>query len=80
MTALHWAVVNGHRTMVSALLAANSDPGAVDAQGETPLMVAQRRAQCRDGGRGGLRPSVFGDIATLLGGVAKTVRLRDDAG
>lgn len=71
-TPLHWAVVNGHRTTTVALLAAKASPYAIDNAGETPLAVAERRAQCRAVDRGGLRPSVFGDIATLLGGKAKT--------
>ena len=72
---LHWAVVNGHRTAVNALLTAGADANASDAANETPLEIAQRRAQCRATDRGGLRPSVFGDIATLLGGSGKTVKL-----
>lgn len=77
-TPLHWAVTNGHRTVVVVLLAASAAVDACDAQGETPLAVAERRAQCRANDRPhGLRPSHFGDIATLLGGNAKTVRLKD---
>ncbi|EGD75650.1 hypothetical protein PTSG_07767 [Salpingoeca rosetta] len=74
-TPLHWAVVNGHRTAVCALLDHGADATARDAADETPLMIAERRAQCRAADRGGLRPSVFGDIATLLGGSGKTVKL-----
>eukprot|EP00041_Stephanoeca_diplocostata_P034536 m.1182726 g.1182726 ORF g.1182726 m.1182726 type:complete len:1015 (-) comp24539_c0_seq2:2003-5047(-) len=77
-TPLHWAVTNGHRTVVAALLEAGAAVDARDVQGETPLAVAERRAQCRAADRPhGLRPSHFGDIATLLGGNAKTVRLKD---
>eukprot|EP00035_Acanthoeca_spectabilis_P011122 m.195803 g.195803 ORF g.195803 m.195803 type:complete len:981 (+) comp15239_c0_seq1:202-3144(+) len=77
-TPLHWAVQNGHRTAVVALLEASSDPNAKDAAGETPLQVAERRAQCRAVDRPhGLRPADFGGIAILLGGNAKTVRLKN---
>jgi hypothetical protein len=47
---------------------------AVDGAGETPLAIAERRAQCGANDRGGARASVFGAIATSLGGSAKTVR------
>ena len=44
-----------------------------DGAGETPLRVAERRAQCRAQDRpDGLRPSVFGGIASMLGGSGKT--------
>ena len=55
---------------------AGSDPHATDLQHETPIQIAERRAQCRAADRpNGLRPSVFGDIAKQLGGSGKTVRL-----
>ena len=76
-TPLHWAVVNGHTTSVAALLEHNASAAKslADDSGETPLNVAERRAQCKAQDRpDGLRPSVFGNIATQLGGVAKTVR------
>lgn len=76
-TPLHWAVVNGHTTAVAALLEhnANAAKSLPDDGGETPLQVAERRAQCKAQDRpDGLRPSVFGNIATQLGGMAKTVR------
>ena len=77
-TPLLWAVQNGHFNAVQALLAHSSDANARDDQGETPLQVAERRAQCRADDRPhGLRPADFGAIATLLGGNAKTVRLKD---
>eukprot|EP00438_Fugacium_kawagutii_P013071 Skav213372 [mRNA] locus=scaffold797:53917:56407:+ [translate_table: standard] len=44
---LHWAVVNGHRSMVVKLLHAGADRNLSDDLGETPLAVAERRAQCR---------------------------------
>eukprot|EP00873_Tetraselmis_striata_P022007 jgi/Tetstr1/442271/TSEL_030412.t1 len=73
-TPLHWAVVNGHQQAVAALLEAGASAKAVDSAGETPLAVAERRAQCGANDRGGARASVFGAIATTLGGSAKTVR------
>lgn len=77
-TPLHWAVQNGHRTAVVALLEMSSDPAAKDSAGESPLQVAERRAQCRAVDRPhGFRPADFGGIATLLGGNSKTVRLKD---
>ncbi|CAJ1352387.1 unnamed protein product, partial [Effrenium voratum] len=72
---LHWAVVNGHRSAVVALLAAGADRTLRDGAGETPLAVAERRAQCRAQDRPqDMGASVFGDIATLLGGSASTAR------
>lgn len=72
---LHWAVVNGHRTVVVWLLEAGATKSLHDAAGETPLQVAERRAQCRAQDRpDGMGASVFGDIATLLGGSAATAR------
>lgn len=71
-TPLHWAVVNGHRSVVVKLLAAGADRLARDVQQETPLSVAERRAQCRASDRGDRGASVFGDIARLLGGTAST--------
>eukprot|EP00927_Polykrikos_kofoidii_P076810 TRINITY_DN73839_c0_g1_i1.p1 TRINITY_DN73839_c0_g1~~TRINITY_DN73839_c0_g1_i1.p1 ORF type:complete len:965 (+),score=134.90 TRINITY_DN73839_c0_g1_i1:84-2978(+) len=74
-TPLHWAVDNGHRVEVDVLLAAGAQHTLADTAGETPLQVAERRAQCSARDRpGGLGASVFGDIATLLGGSAKTRR------
>ncbi|CAE8668500.1 unnamed protein product, partial [Polarella glacialis] len=74
-SALHWAVVNGHRTMVSRLLEAGADRNLSDSSSETPLQIAERRAQCTAKDRPeGLGASVFGDIATLLGGSASTAR------
>ena len=73
-TALHWAVVNGHRGIVQRLIDAKASTKGKDERGETPLEIAERRAQC---GNAALRPdglgaSAFGDIASLLGGSGKT--------
>jgi ankyrin repeat protein len=79
-TPLHWAVVNGHRTAVAVLLENGADvsKSVPDHGNETALQVAERRAQCRAQDRpDGLRPSVFGDIATQLGGRAKTTSEAD---
>ncbi|EDQ90397.1 uncharacterized protein MONBRDRAFT_2715, partial [Monosiga brevicollis MX1] len=46
-TPLHWAVQNGHLISVQALLQHGAQARAEDAQGETPLAIAERRAQCR---------------------------------
>ncbi|CAE7253525.1 srfAB [Symbiodinium sp. CCMP2592] len=74
-SALHWAVVNGNRTVVLKLLEAGADRNLRDAAGETPLLIAERRAQCRAQDRpGDMGASVFGDIATLLGGSASTAK------
>eukprot|EP00434_Breviolum_minutum_P026854 symbB.v1.2.023735.t1/scaffold2195.1/size86141/7 len=74
-TPLHWAVVNGHRSMVVKLLDAGADRTLSDDQGETALAVAERRAQCRAQDRpADMGASVFGDIATLLGGSASTAK------
>ncbi|KAI8817764.1 uncharacterized protein EV422DRAFT_204812 [Fimicolochytrium jonesii] len=72
-TALHWAVVNGHRNAAQTLLAWGGDRQAVDSAGETPLDVAERRARCGANERqAGVGASVFGDIAKLLGGSGAT--------
>eukprot|EP00439_Symbiodinium_sp_Y106_P076800 s689_g15.t3 len=74
-SALHWAVVNGNRTVVLKLLEAGADRNLRDAAGETPLLIAERRAQCRAQDRPqDMGASVFGDIATLLGGSASTAK------
>eukprot|EP00929_Paragymnodinium_shiwhaense_P006814 TRINITY_DN110779_c0_g1_i1.p1 TRINITY_DN110779_c0_g1~~TRINITY_DN110779_c0_g1_i1.p1 ORF type:complete len:905 (-),score=157.26 TRINITY_DN110779_c0_g1_i1:15-2729(-) len=74
-TPLHWAADNGHRVAVEVLMAAGAKRTATDKTGETPLQIAERRAQCRAQDRPtGMGASVFGDIATLLGGNAKTQR------
>ena len=44
-TPLHWAVTNGHPTTVQVLLEYSADPAAKDDLDETPLQVAERRAQ-----------------------------------
>ncbi len=72
-TPLHWAVINGHRTAVMRLLEAGASVKAKDAAGETPLEMAERRARCGASDRpDGIRTSVFGDIAKLLGGSGAT--------
>lgn len=75
-TPLHWAVVNGHRTMVAKLLECGADRKKVDDKGETPLAIAERRARCGAKERPeGMGASVFGDIAKLLGGSGSTKRV-----
>ncbi|KAJ3155421.1 hypothetical protein HDU86_004323 [Geranomyces michiganensis] len=72
-TALHWAVVNGHRGCVAALLEAGADRKAVDDAGEGAVEMAERRARCGASERGaGVVASVFADIAKLLGGSGTT--------
>lgn len=72
-TPLHWAVVNGHRVPAEALLSAGASGAVSDNEGETPLAIAERRARCGAQDRpDGLRPSVFADLATLLGGSGAT--------
>jgi ankyrin repeat protein len=76
-TPLHWATVNGHRTTVSMLLEVGADVRVKDEAHETALQIAERRARCGAAERGGgVRPSVFGDIATLLGGRADTENVK----
>lgn len=83
-TPLHWAAVNGHPSVVRALIA-HSGPGggdgglpaaagARDAAGETPRDAAERRAQC---GAAAGRASVWGGIAAMLGGAGTTKRGRE---
>ena len=76
-TPLHWAVINGHGDLVSALLAFGADGTAKDDEGETALQMAERRALCAAGdARGGMGPpSVWGGIAKLLGGSGSTKNL-----
>jgi acyl-CoA synthetase (AMP-forming)/AMP-acid ligase II len=72
-TPLHWAIVNGHRVPAEALLSAGANGAVSDNEGETPLAIAERRARCGAQDRpDGLRPSVFADLATLLGGSGAT--------
>jgi ankyrin repeat protein len=79
-TPLHWATINGHRTVVQHLATsyqAESLIEAVDNDGETAVMMAMRRARCgaeERGGRGGA--TVWGDIAGLLGGGGSTKEVR----
>jgi len=47
-TALHWAVINGHREAIVTLVEAGSDIGLRDLQNESSLDLAERRAQCQD--------------------------------
>jgi ankyrin repeat protein len=72
-SALFWATLNGHRNSVAYLVDAKASATVQDSFGETPLMAAERRARCGAQERSnGLRPSVFGDIASLLGGSGKS--------
>jgi acyl-coenzyme A synthetase/AMP-(fatty) acid ligase len=73
-TPLHWAVVNGNRNVVAKLLEAHADKKIKDKYGETPLEIAERRARCSAAELRpiGMRASVFGDIAKLLGGSGST--------
>ncbi|KAL6064296.1 putative peptide synthase SimD6, variant 2 [Balamuthia mandrillaris] len=72
-TPLHWAVINGHRTAVLRLLEAGASLKTQDMAGETALQMAERRARCGASERpDGVRTSVFGDIAKLLGGSGAT--------
>ncbi|KAI9003423.1 hypothetical protein DFJ74DRAFT_437930 [Hyaloraphidium curvatum] len=79
-TPLHWATLNGHRTLVQLLLEQYRDVCSVDAKdndGETALAMAMRRARCgaeERGGRGGAM--VWGDIAGLLGGGGSTKEVK----
>ena len=77
-TPLHWAVVNGHRNLVVCLVDAGANVKLRDEKNETPLEIAERRARCGAQERGnGVRASVFGDIATLLGGSGSTKNLKN---
>ncbi|KAJ3068414.1 hypothetical protein HDU98_008401 [Podochytrium sp. JEL0797] len=71
-SALHWASVNGHGGVVKVLLARGADAKIKDKEGEDALEIAERRARCGEQARGGLRSSVFGDIAKSLGGSGGT--------
>ncbi len=81
-TPLHWAAVNGHRGCCAYLLRECESAGAESAKvrdgaGETPLDAAERRALCSAAARpDGARSSVWGDIATLLGGAGTTKHLK----
>ncbi|KNC97577.1 uncharacterized protein SPPG_07049 [Spizellomyces punctatus DAOM BR117] len=73
-TPLHWAVVNGWRTTVAALLAWGANPKLRDKNHESCIEIAERRARCGANERGaGVGASVFGDIARMLGGSGRTV-------
>jgi acyl-CoA synthetase (AMP-forming)/AMP-acid ligase II len=75
-TPLHWAAVNGHRNIVVKLLEVQADRKYKDKNGETAMEIAERRARCGAELRpNGLRPSVFGDIAKLLGGSGSTKKV-----
>lgn len=76
-TALHWAVINGHRGVASMLLDSQANIKAKDRIGETALDMAARRALCANADRpAGMGASTFGDLVTLLGGSAKTKSLK----
>ena len=79
-TPMHWAVINGHRLIVMLLMDEGASIKMKDSAGETPLEMAERRARCGASVRpDGLRTSVFGDIATLLGGNASTKQVSNYA-
>lgn len=76
-TPLHWAVVNGHRTLVALLLEHGANPKIKDRADESSLEIAERRAQCGNTERpDAARASVWGDIAKLLGGSGKTRKVK----
>ena len=77
-TPLHWAVVNGHSSIVKLLLELGASPAVRDVAGETPLEIAERRAQCGAQERpNGTRASTWGGIARVLGGAGTTERGRE---
>jgi hypothetical protein len=47
-TPLHWAVTNGHRAAVVALMGAGSDAWLKDSNGESAMDLAEKRAECRE--------------------------------
>ena len=58
------------------MLQAGARTDAVDGSGETPIHIAERRARCGASERGaGVRSSLFGGIAALLGGSGSTKRV-----
>jgi acyl-CoA synthetase (AMP-forming)/AMP-acid ligase II len=76
-TPLHWAVVNGHSHTVNVLLSAGAAKAAVDGAGETPLQVAERRAQCSARERpDGERSTTWGGIAKILGSSGTTAAIK----
>ncbi|KAK3256223.1 hypothetical protein CYMTET_34631 [Cymbomonas tetramitiformis] len=78
-TALHWAVVNGHRAVVVWLMEAGANVKLRDEK-ETALEIAERRARCGASERpDNARASTWGDIAKLLGGSGSTKNLKKSA-
>ena len=79
-TPLHWASINGHRGVcvyLSSIEEGSVSLGVRDHRGETPIDCAERRALCSAKERpDGARSSVWGDIATLLGGSGTTKHLK----
>ena len=76
-TAMHWAALNGHRAVVAALLRRGASRDVADANGETPVQLAERRALCSARDRpDGERASRWGDVAALLGGAGTTKHLK----
>jgi len=76
-TPLHWASVNGHKNTLCALLEFGADKTLKDANDETALDAAERRALCASNERiPGERPSKWADIATVLGGSGSTRHLK----
>ena len=77
-TPLHWAVVNGHSDTVKLLVELGASRAERDSAGETPLEIAERRAQCGAQERpNGARASTWGGIARALGGAGTTQRGRE---
>jgi len=77
-TPLHWAVVNGHSDTVKLLVELGASKAERDSAGETPLEIAERRAQCGAQERpNGARASTWGGIARSLGGAGTTQRGRE---
>ncbi|KAJ3211805.1 hypothetical protein HDU67_004278 [Dinochytrium kinnereticum] len=72
-TPLLWAAMNGHRGCVKVLMENGADVSARDCEGEDAVLIAERLARCGAGERGGgVRSSVFGDIARIVGGRGTT--------
>ncbi len=81
-TALHWAALKGHETVVALLLAQDADVNATNRDGETPLQVAQRanrtaivRLLTQSGGSATSDGDIF--TAVRAGDLAAVTRILD---